>query len=206
MEQGHEKPTDAATPLRVFDSLAFSLDGEVLAAGGGDSRRGEVSLWDAATGTHLGDLPVGSRSIVSVAFSPDGKWLAVGGVDGLSVYSRVAADKSIAFGEKAENASFREMALHGAAWPDWDWVTFSPDGKTLASIGGPRRTVTLWDVASGNLLSTHDDYGGYVAFLSDGKTLVSLARDENAIRLWDITTGKTVAMLPPIKCYSKRLC
>ena len=57
------------------NSLAFSLDGQLLAQGGDD---GNVRVWDLATGRTIVDAPTGERWVNCVAFSPDGGQIAVG--------------------------------------------------------------------------------------------------------------------------------
>jgi WD40 repeat protein len=53
-------------------------------------------------------------------------------------------------------------------------LAFSPDGRLLASAGGDR-TVKLWDVATGKLLSSlrHKDEVMAVVFSPDSTLLVS---------------------------------
>jgi hypothetical protein len=73
-------------------------------------------------------------------------------------------------------------------------VTWSPDGKTLAS-GSLDKTVKLWDAATDKLLSTL--YSGAVqsvAWSPDGKTLASGSFDRT-VKLWDAATGKLSATL-----------
>jgi len=75
-------------------------------------------------------------------------------------------------------------------------VSFSPDGKTLAS-GFWDKTIRLWDVETGkekSLLSGHTDYVWSVCFSPDGKTLASGSWDKT-IRLWDVETGKEKSLL-----------
>jgi len=76
-------------------------------------------------------------------------------------------------------------------------VSFSPDGKVLAS-GGEDNTVKLWDVASGKLIrsiNAHIDAVNTVAFSPDGKILASgsggeFGLKEASIKLWDVYNGK----------------
>jgi len=64
-------------------------------------------------------------------------------------------------------------------------VSFSPDGKTLAS-GGRDRVVKLWEVATGQEIRTFIGHNGTVtgvAFSPDGQTVISGSRDKT-LRLW----------------------
>jgi WD40 repeat protein len=70
-------------------------------------------------------------------------------------------------------------------------VSWSPDGKTLAS-GGWDHKIKLWDVAAGKELATltgHTDEVFAVAWSPDGKTLASASTDKT-VKLWDAPPQK----------------
>jgi WD40 repeat protein len=78
-------------------------------------------------------------------------------------------------------------------------VTFSPDGKTIAT-GSVDKTIKLWQVETGDLIKTLSDssnsseYINSVAFNSDGKILVS-ADEDKTIKLWNVNQGKVIRTL-----------
>ncbi|MGD9647803.1 MAG: WD40 repeat domain-containing protein, partial [Pirellulales bacterium] len=86
-----------------------------------------------------------------------------------------------------------------------DWVTavaFSPDGQTLATVGGETLLyrpgyVKLWDLATGQEkanLEGHTACVWSVAFSPDGKWLATSSYDRQ-LKLWDLAAGKEQATL-----------
>jgi WD40 repeat protein/predicted transcriptional regulator len=75
-------------------------------------------------------------------------------------------------------------------------VTFSPDGKLLAT-GDTSGDIYLWGVADSKKLSSFQGHAGSiqsVAFSPDGKILASGSYD-HTVRLWEVSTGQCLNIL-----------
>jgi len=123
--------------MREFSvyALAFAHDGKTLAAGG---KNMEVYLLDMATKRNLTTLKH-KYAVSKLAFSPDNTILASGDSSGKIYLWEVATGRSLVTYEG-----------HGNFINN---LSFTPDGKTLASISGSighlgynDGTIFLWDV------------------------------------------------------------
>jgi WD40 repeat protein len=85
------------------------------------------------------------------------------------------------------------------------FLTFSPDGKTLATLSNGDDTLRLWDVATAAERARLKQATGptcSLAFSPDGKSLAagSYEKDGEKVRgmvvLWDTATGKKRDTLP----------
>ena len=161
-----------AGPVR---DLAFSSDGALLAAAGGESGvAGEVRLWDPADGTLVRTLQGHADAVYAVAFSPDGKWLATG-----------SYDRDIALWEVATGKRGKLLEGHNEAVFD---LAYRPDGKILASVSADR-TVKLWDAATGERRDTLTEATKAlqaVAWSPDGRHVHAGGAD-NRIRRWEVS-------------------
>ena len=202
-------------------STAFSPDGSRIAAASYSDA--VVWIWDTTSGDEIGSLPHSYQGISIVAFSPDGKRIATAGRGGITIWS---ADAGRGVREVDLEQNIEIMALSpdrkriAGAGPnrtarvldantgketlslqhidDVSAVAFSADGKRLALGGGSNdKTVTLWDVATGQRLRTlrgHDGAVNSLAFSPDGSRIVSAGGDKNA-RVWDAAHGKELFVL-----------
>src|SRR5262249_23771991 len=85
------------------------------------------------------------------------------------------------------------------AWtsPQMRSLSFSPDGKTLASHAYDS-LIYLWDPATGNKrheLKGHHGQINSLAFSPDGKQLASCSQENTVVRLWDVAAGREVRQL-----------
>ncbi|MCI0660390.1 MAG: choice-of-anchor D domain-containing protein [Acidobacteria bacterium] len=90
--------------------------------------------------------------------------------------------------------NFQELATLSGHVNSVESVSFSPDGKTLAS-GSDNGTFKLWDVAGRREIATFYGHTGSVesvSFSPDSKTLASGSWD-NTIKLWDVPTRFEIA-------------
>ena len=77
------------------------------------------------------------------------------------------------------------------------FVSFSPDGTTLATGSRTVAEVELWDIATRTNIATlkgHSDRVISVSFFPDGKILASGSEDRT-VKLWDVATRKNIATL-----------
>jgi len=170
--------------LRQFKApacrLAFSADGKKIALSGED-----VHLIDLATGKDI--VLIKKRRPNSLAISPDGKTLATGDFD-LSARLWDAVTGNMRYQLRNEEDMGIGLVDRGGYAAI---VTFSPDGKLVASAGFGC-PVRLWDVATGREVrhcQGRPDVISSLAFSADGTTLAA-AGTRGMIQLFDTATGR----------------
>jgi hypothetical protein len=156
------------------DAVAFSPDGRLLAAAGGDGDR-NVQLWDMESGKTTRTRPLRSKAVRCLAFAPDGKALACGG-EALEVWHLDGgADHVLAIPEGTSVSA----------------LTFAPDGKLAVGLdrgsSGPLSLLQVWDVPNEREVAAKGEHTGTItalAYGSGGRVLVSGSTDRT-VRVWD---------------------
>jgi WD40 repeat protein/serine/threonine protein kinase len=159
-------------------ALAFSPDGNYLAAGG--------KVWNAENGTEVMALHRAEEHAVCIRFSPDGKRIASVDLNGmLKVWDAGTAKELLAV--RVDEEVIRQISL---------LISFSPDGNQIVSAGSDG-TVRIWDTKTGAETMTlrgHTDLVSAVDFSPDGKRIISGGKD-GTVRVYDATTGAELLTL-----------
>ncbi len=207
----------------IPSSLAFDHQGKQLAAGSYTGQFGTsgtaTSIWNVRTGKERMHFRDETGYGTSMDYSRDGKWIAFTGNKvvvvnaetgtevvrfdehtvsphcvSISPDGTLVASSSIKSGEgetlvwKLDTGAVTLQIPHAALC-----VTFSPDGRKLATSGDE---IKIWDSKSGEELLTFGDRATRLAYSPDGKQIASISglfeSTPGTVTLWDAATGQPV--------------
>ena len=183
---------DSLRPYRVLeaeggsvDSLTFSPDGQLLAAGLGpdvvrQQEPGKLRVWRTSDWSEVKSLTLDAGT-PDIAFSPDGALLAVGSNSG-----------SIQLYRTSDWTQVKRLSVSGRRVG----VAFSPDGKILAA--GAETSIGLWSTNDWSALRTlqvAEMYSGStLAFSPDGRSIATGSSDWK-VRLYNVSNGALLQTL-----------
>jgi tRNA A-37 threonylcarbamoyl transferase component Bud32 len=145
----------------------------------------DVVLWDAASGTRLGRMPLEPGTIWTVAYSPTQRLALSGAGDGRPrLWDIDKLELVHAFGEPG--APVRSVA-------------FLPDGRR-ALAGHVDGRLRLWEVATGKALHHFTDSHSQasinqIVVSRDGRFALTAGHQDHTVRVWDLQNLRLVASM-----------
>jgi len=210
-------------PTQNISSVVFSTSGNVIAVGGTGSSGGALlQMWDLIDGCPQTLTNTGTGAISSVAFSPDGTELVGVGSTSSTVDGRVESAGQL----QVWNLNTGTMTSSATSGWNLSSVAFSPDGSTLADLGGTQAWsgaqfettegfLELRSIAAGlEAATTYTERinpapvgisTGAPAFSPDGTMVVGGVTDLNVsgsgtsqgfLNVWSTATGTVAKALP----------
>jgi WD40 repeat protein len=158
--------------LYTMSQIAFSPDSSKLAT----ITKQTVEVWDLKTGEVVQTLQGHHKDVTGVWFSPDGRFL-------------------VSTGEQPPAAPYKEPVGELIIWnalngqevktlPGYNYATFFPDGRLIASGNREGEDYSLIDIDKGSVIS-HFPQIGALRFSRNGKRAASYA-DLVVIRTWEV--------------------
>jgi eukaryotic-like serine/threonine-protein kinase len=174
--------------------VGWSVDGKRIRVGYED---GSIQELDATTGNNVFNYhthPLSERFVSAITWTPDGTSIAIGSGDRkVVVYDTVEDNSFVCRGPTApiEVSGTLPIVVDQYAVKS---ITWSPDGKHIASSASNDHTVQVWDATTGNHVFAWNGLKSpirAVAWSPDNTRIASISSDGLA-HVWDSTTGNII--------------
>jgi WD40 repeat protein len=157
----------------TVQDLAFSADGNLLAAGGRD---GLLRLWNPSVGQPIHVQPDHSYNDDSVAFDPAGKRFASSGIDGVIRFWNSPSGSPTGL-----QLNVGDQIVHS--------LVFGPGRQQI--VAGLNGIVQVWNADTGTLTHTLSTNHGLVTRLAVNRDglIATAAENEALVDVWNADTG-----------------
>jgi WD40 repeat protein len=163
--------------------LHFSADGSRLVSGSSDNT---ARVWSMETGAEVQQIRIPGSGIGDVAMSRDGQRLAT--VD-------TFLTNCVKIWDLQSAALLKEIPR-----TNWtaQWSRFAPDGNLL--VAGSDRSVTLWNVETGEEMRSYDGVTGAVTMITDlwmpNDNAVAAIASDGQVYLWNFESAALNLVVP----------
>jgi WD40 repeat protein len=179
----------------VAGAVALSPDGAFLAAACSEDSH-TIRLLDVKTGRRIKTFTGHTSGVNTIAFSPDGKYLASGSET--TKLDKAQKDNTVRLWNVKSGKEIHRFAGHTEGVSK---VVFSPDGKSVASIGEDRN-IFFWDTKKGKKARSLAGFPssdlktrGTIDFSPDGRHFVAASSFPSAVILWNVATNQVEATM-----------
>ena len=186
----------------VIFNIAFSPDGRTLAT----SNKRHFQLWDTHLWLRRQKAYPSGDFYYALEFSPDSRTLAIANTGQETQLWNIQSGQHIHTLVDINDVQGTNIQFS----PTEPRLSFSPDGKTLATIALERNNrkveiIKLWNTDKGELQTTLveenqelTDPVSSVRFSADGNSLISVNRDGTG-REWNIETGEDITLFGDVE-------
>ena len=173
--------------IRTFtgrsSNVCVSPDGRHIASGSSDFT---IKLWNIEDGALVRTFKGHVDCTSPVCFSPDGRYIASG-----------SSGNTINLWNVKDGTLIRTFKGHSERVMSYVQVkslSFSLDGRCIASVSSLNKTINLWNVKNGELIRSfkgHSASVNSVSFSPDGRHIASGSFDYT-IKLWNVKNGALI--------------
>ena len=184
-------------------NLTFNASSDMIVSA---SKDGTARIWDVLSGVQQSILTGHECEVVWATFSLDSSRVLTLSMDGSAKLWDVTDDSELFTMRCQEDQSPFDSSCKDAGDSTWETLQyffrvahlarFSPDGEKIV-VAAFHKDVTVWEIATGELLCTLSGHNGYVldvAFDPQGSCLITASTDGTA-RVWDMMSGACLQVL-----------
>lgn len=160
--------------------------------------RGEVIVWDVATGLEVRRLVGHSDTANVAAYSADGSLIYTGSCAEVRQSACIAGEILVWDAQPASDIRFtltgHESGVLSVAISPNELLAVTGAGTRLAAASGGDTSLILWDLQTGQALRRLQGHTGDVnsVLFSRDNTSIFSASSDNTIRQWDVATGAEI--------------